>query len=54
MIDEATDASTTEQMSICVRYYVHVCNNDDLEICEEFIGFCSVTSTDSETLLLTF
>ena len=49
MVDEATDASTTEQMSTCVRY-VHVSDDNELEIREQFIGFCSVPSTDSETL----
>ena len=46
IVDETTDASTTEQMSICVRY-VHVVDDTELEIC---VGFCSVTSTDSQTL----
>ena len=37
MADEATDVSTVEQVSICIRY---VCVRDEeLDVCEEFLGF---------------
>ena len=51
MVDETTDVSTTEQLSICVRY-VHI-KGDELEVCEEFLGFCAVSSTDAETITST-
>ena len=48
MVDEGTDVSTTEQASICVRY-VSV-KGEKLEVCEEFLGFCSIPSTDVATI----
>lgn len=45
MVDETTDVSTVEQASICVRYVM-----DKLDICEEFLGFCALASTDSGTI----
>ena len=42
MLDEATDVSMVEQVSICVRY-VRI-KGEELEVCEEFLGFCSVPS----------
>ena len=48
MVDEATDVSTTEQVSICIRYIRD--KGEELEVCEEFLGFCSVPSTDAETI----
>ena len=51
MVDEATDVSKVEQVSVCVRY-VNV-KDEELEVCEEFLGFCSVSSTDAETITST-
>ena len=51
MADETTDVSTTEQLSICVCY-VHIKGNE-LEVCEEFLGFCAVSLTDAETITST-
>ena len=51
MVDETIDVSTTEQLSICVRY-VHT-KGDELEVCEDFLGFCAVSSTDAETITAT-
>lgn len=48
MADEATDVSTVEQVSICVRY-VSV-KNEQLEVCEEFVGFTSVPRTTADVL----
>ena len=42
--NETTDASTTEQLTICVRYL------KGLEIREDFFGFASLTKTNSETI----
>ncbi|SMN01043.1 hypothetical protein SPONL_1736 [uncultured Candidatus Thioglobus sp.] len=36
MVDEATDASTTEQMSICV-HYIDISDEAVVEICEDFV-----------------
>ena len=48
MADETIDVSTVEQVSICVRY---VCVKDEeLEVCEEFLGFVSVPSTGAEVI----
>lgn len=52
MADETQDCSTTEQMSICVRY---VSTLD--EVCEDFIGFVKLEKMDAhdiaDTLLST-
>lgn len=48
MADETTDVSTIEQVSICVRY-VRV-RDEELEVCEEFLGFASVLSTTAEVI----
>lgn len=48
MVDEATDVSTVEQVSVCVRYIKVL--SDELEVCEEFLGFTSVASTTAETI----
>ena len=45
MADETTDMSKMEQVSI----YVCV-NGEDLEVCEEFLGFVSVPSTGAEVI----
>ena len=51
MVDEATDISTKERVSVCIRY---VCvKNGELEVCEEFIGFCALSATDAETITRT-
>lgn len=49
MADETTDVSTTEQVSICVRY-IRENRAGVLEVCEEFLGFCSVPTADAETI----
>ncbi|XP_060573577.1 zinc finger MYM-type protein 1-like [Ruditapes philippinarum] len=46
--DEATDAATMEQMSLCVRY---VCND---EVQEDFLGFAECSSTTGEYLANAF
>lgn len=48
MADEAVDVSTIEQVSICIRY-VSV-KGEELEVCEEFLGFTSVPSISAEVL----
>ena len=52
MADETQDCSTTEQVSICVRY---VSNSN--EVCEHFMGFVEVKKMDAQsiadTLLMT-
>ena len=34
MVDETTDVSSMEQLSICIRFVA-----EDGEVCEEFLGF---------------
>jgi hypothetical protein len=46
LIDETSDISRLEQVSICIRYV-----DDKFEIKEDFIGFYETTNTKSETLL---
>ena len=46
LCDETTDVSTTEQMTICVRYI----DMEDLKMCEDFLGFIKVTSTTGQSL----
>ena len=46
MADETTDASTTEQMSICIIRFV----NSELEVCEEFLGFVKLTKMDVQSV----
>ena len=48
MVDETTDTSTKEQASICVRYVR--AHDNELEVCEEFLGFCALASTDAGTI----
>ena len=48
MVDETTDISTTEQASICV-HYVNI-TGDELDICEDFLGFCALASTDAGSI----
>ena len=48
MADECTDVSTTEQVSVCVRYIRR--NQSELEVCEEFLGFCAVPRVKAETI----
>ena len=49
MADETTNASTIEQVTVCICY-VHEDSVDELEVCEEFLGFCSVPTTDAENI----
>jgi len=44
-IDETSDVSKLEQISICVRTV-----NEDLSISEYFMTFCNISNTKSETL----
>lgn len=48
MADETTDVLTVEQLSFCV-HFVSVCNNA-VEVCEEFLGFCALPTTDAESI----
>lgn len=47
--DETTDASTTEQLTVCVRY-ITTNLEDDLIVREDFLGFCSVSDLTGEGL----
>ena len=49
MADKTSDVSTTEQLSICVRY-VRETNTEGIEICEEFVGFCSLPATGAKDI----
>lgn len=46
LADEATDISSTQQMSICVRYV----DETDFKICEDFVCFVPLTSATGEAL----
>ncbi|XP_052268629.1 52 kDa repressor of the inhibitor of the protein kinase-like [Dreissena polymorpha] len=50
MADEATDAATMEQMSLCVRFV----DKTTSTVREEFLGFSSTTSTTGEVLANAF
>ncbi|XP_053382657.1 uncharacterized protein LOC128549612 [Mercenaria mercenaria] len=50
MADEATDASTMEQMALCVRFY----DKNEQRIREEFLGFAECKSTTGEALTESF
>ncbi len=43
LADETQDCSTTEQLSICVRYVSNVG-----EVCEDFIGFIKLEKMDAQ------
>ena len=45
MADETQDCSTTEQLSICVRYV-----SDGGEICEDFVGFVKLQKMDAQSI----
>ena len=45
MADETQDCSTTEQVSICVRYV-----NTNGEVCEDFAGFIKLEKMDAQTI----
>ncbi|XP_068759728.1 zinc finger MYM-type protein 1-like [Montipora capricornis] len=45
MADETQDCSTTEQLSLCVRYL-----SSKNEVCEEFIGFVRLEKLDAHTI----
>ena len=49
MADESVDISTTEQVSVCIRYLSEN-RTGMLNVNEEFVGFCSVPSMDAETI----
>lgn len=46
MIDETSDISCVEQVSLCFRFV-----KEDLTVHEEFVGFYEIKSTTSETSL---
>ena len=48
MCDEYTDTSNKEQLSICVRRV-----DDNLEAHENFLGFCQITKTKTDTIVST-
>ena len=52
MADETTDTSTKEQVSVCVRY-IKSNSLHGLEVCEEFLGFCSVPVANAEVITST-
>ena len=45
----ADEALTKEQVSVCIRY-VRRNTLHKLEVCEEFLGFCSVPITNAEAI----
>ena len=45
LADETQDCSTTEQLSICVRYVSNVG-----EVCEDFIGFIKLEKIDAQSI----
>ena len=45
MADETQDCSTTEQVSICVRYV-----NTKGEVCEDFAGYIKLEKMDAQTI----
>ena len=49
MANEATAVSTKEQVSVCVCYDRRN-SLDGLEVCEEFLGFCSVPVVNAEAI----
>jgi hypothetical protein len=46
--DEATDVSTHEQISVCVRFVE--CTGGKVILCEEFLGSVSASKTIGENL----
>jgi hypothetical protein len=50
--DETTDVSTTEQISLCVRY-VSVDSDEEISVKESFLGFAEASSTTGEELTTT-
>lgn len=50
MADETTDVLTKEQVSACVRY-IRKIQPHGLQVCEEFLGFCSVSVANAETIM---
>ena len=50
LVDEATDASTMEQISICVRFVDRKDEDSTLEVREEFLGFVEAESTKAAVL----
>ena len=49
MADETTDVSIKEQVSVCARY-IRRNNQHGLEVCEEILGFCSVSVANAEPM----
>ena len=48
LADETTDVSTTEQLSICVRFVDT--SGSQVKLREDFLGFIAVTSTTGESI----
>ena len=45
MVDDTTDVSATEQMSICIRFL-----DSNMEVCEESLGFVKLTKMDVQSV----
>ena len=45
MVDETTDVSSMEQLSICIRFVT-----EDGEVCEEFLGFQNLKKMDAQSI----
>lgn len=45
MADETQDCSTTEQVSICIRYV-----SNAGEVCEDFVGFVKLETMDAQSI----
>ena len=50
LADEATDASTMEEISICVRFVHRKDEDNTVEVREEFLGFVEAESTKGVAL----
>lgn len=50
IVDETTDTSTREQLSVCLRYLVRDPISQEISIKEDFLEFIIVTSTKGEHL----
>ncbi|CAG2202031.1 unnamed protein product [Mytilus edulis] len=50
IVDESTDVSTREQVSVCLRYIQRDSLSGDISIKEDFLDFVMTTSTKGEHL----
>jgi hypothetical protein len=46
MVDETTDVSVVEQLSLCVRYL----DVDTFDVQEDFLGFVAMNEVNSESI----